>query len=155
MTNLRRTLAILQFALFLLPHSTARAQTWTADNGNGTYSNPRFFDEFSDPDMIRVGDDFYLTGTTMHSMPGLPILHSIDLVNWEFVAYAMDKLDLGLAYRLESEKNVYGRGIWAPSFRFHDGVLYLQQRHRANHAIVPSERSEWTLDTHNDEAGIS
>src|SRR5437764_7155043 len=58
-------------------------RTWTADNGNGTYSNPIFFDEFSDPDIIRVGNDFYLTGTTMHAMPGLPVLHSTDLVNWE------------------------------------------------------------------------
>ena len=46
-----------------------RAQSWTADNGNGTYSNPLFFDEFSDPDIIRVGEDFYLAGTTMHAMP--------------------------------------------------------------------------------------
>jgi len=57
------------------------APTWTADNGNGTFTNPLFFDEFSDPDMIRVGDDYYLTGTTMHTMPGLPVLHSRDLVN--------------------------------------------------------------------------
>ena len=47
-------------------------RTWTADNGNGTFTNPLFYDEFSDPDLIRVGDDFYLTGTTMHAMPGLP-----------------------------------------------------------------------------------
>jgi hypothetical protein len=53
--------------------SAAHAQTWRADNGNGTYTNPLFFDECSDPDMIRVGSDFYLTGTTMHSMPGLPV----------------------------------------------------------------------------------
>src|SRR5512141_339376 len=62
-------------------------RSWAADNGNGTYSNPLFHDEFSDPDMIRVGSDYYLTGTTMHTMPGLPILHSRDLVNWTFVSY--------------------------------------------------------------------
>ena len=61
-----------------------RTRTWTADNGNGTYSNLLFY-EFSDPDMIRVGRDYYLTGTTMHAMPGLPILHSRDLVNWSLV----------------------------------------------------------------------
>src|SRR5579883_2939578 len=54
-------------------------QTWRADNGNGTFTNPLFFDEFSDPDLIRVGAEFYLTGTTMHSMPGLPVLRSRDL----------------------------------------------------------------------------
>ena len=56
------------------------AQSWTADNGNGTFTNPLFYDEFSDPDIIRVGDDYYLAGTTMHSVPGLVILHSKDLL---------------------------------------------------------------------------
>src|SRR3954469_14602503 len=99
--------------------------TWTPDNGNGTFTNPLFYDEFSDPDLIRVGDFFYLTGTTMHTMPGLPILRSKDLVNWEFVAYALDKLDLGPAFRLEDGKNIYGQGIWAPSFRYHNGKFYI------------------------------
>jgi xylan 1,4-beta-xylosidase len=104
---------------------SAQAQTWTADNGNGTFTNPLFYDEFSDPDLIRVGDDFYLTGTTMHAMPGLPILHSRDLVNWRFLGYASDKLDLGPAFRLEGGKNIYGQGIWAPSFRYHKGTFYI------------------------------
>jgi xylan 1,4-beta-xylosidase len=99
--------------------------TWTPDNGNGTFTNPLFYDEFSDPDLIRVGDWFYLTGTTMHAMPGLPILRSKDLVNWEFVAYALDKLDLGPAFRLEDGQNIYGQGIWAPSLRYHDGKFYI------------------------------
>ncbi len=96
----------------------ADRQTWMADNGNGTYTNPLFFDEFSDPDLIRVGEDFYLTGTTMHTMPGLPILHSRDLVNWELLGYALDRLDLGPAFRLENGQEIYGQGIWAPSFRY-------------------------------------
>lgn len=66
--------------------SRGPGRSWAADNGNGTYSNPLFYDEFSDPDVIRVGADYYLTGTTMHAMPGLPILHSRDLVNWRFLA---------------------------------------------------------------------
>ena len=103
----------------------AQAQTWTADNGNGTFTNPLFYDEFSDPDLIRVGDDYYLTGTTMHAMPGLPILHSRDLVNWRFLTYVTDKLDLGPAFRLEGGKNIYGQGIWAPSFRYHKGTFYI------------------------------
>ncbi len=101
------------------------SQTWRADNGNGTYTNPLFWDEFSDPDMIRVRSDFYLTGTTMHSMPGLPLLHSRDLVNWTFVSNALDKLDLGPSFRLENEKNEYGRGIWAPCLRYHKGVFHI------------------------------
>jgi xylan 1,4-beta-xylosidase len=100
-------------------------ETWTPDNGDGTFTNPLFYDEFSDPDLIRVGDWFYLTGTTMHAMPGLPILRSKDLVNWEFVAYALDKLDLGPAYRLEGGSNIYGQGIWAPSFRYHERKFYI------------------------------
>lgn len=98
---------------------------WQADNENGTFTNPLFYDEFSDPDLIRVGDDFYLTGTTMHSMPGLPILHSNDLVNWELLTYAFEQLDLGPAFRLENGQSAYGQGIWAPCFRFHDGTFYI------------------------------
>jgi beta-xylosidase len=97
--------------------------TWISDNGNGTYTNPLFYDEFSDPDIIRVGDDYYLTGTTMHAMPGLPVLHSKDLVNWELLGYACDKLDLGPEYRLEQGRDAYGQGIWAPCIRYHQGTF--------------------------------
>lgn len=99
--------------------------TWMADNGNGTFTNPIFHDEFSDPDMIRVGDDYYLTGTTMHTMPGLPILHSKDLVNWELLCYAIDRLDLGPEMRMENGRDFYGQGIWAPCFRYHNGKFYI------------------------------
>jgi hypothetical protein len=88
------------------PAAGLSTRTWTPDNGNGTFTNPLFYDEFSDPDLIRVGDWFYLTGTTMHAMPGLPVLRSKDLVNWEFLSYASDKLDFGPAYRLEDGKNI-------------------------------------------------
>src|SRR5918995_1280233 len=104
-TSLRRC-GVAAIAVVLAGLTVLRADTWRADNGNGTFSNPLFFDEFSDCDLIRVGRDFYLTGTTMHSMPGLPILHSRDLVNWRFLSYAADTLDLGPAFRLEDEKRV-------------------------------------------------
>ncbi|BCM94363.1 non-reducing end alpha-L-arabinofuranosidase BoGH43B [Abditibacteriota bacterium] len=103
-------------------HST---RTWTADNGNGTFTNPLFYDEFSDPDLIRVGDDFYLTGTTNHTFPGLPVLHSKDLVNWTFLSYAFDRLDLGPEFRLEDGEEIYGQGIWAPCFRYHNGTFHI------------------------------
>ena len=119
--TIRRSLSLLA----LLVSSVAWAQTWMADLGNGTFANPLFFDEFSDPDPIRVGDDFYLTGTTMHAMPGLPILHSKDLVNWTLLGYAVARLDLGPEFRLENGGQVYGQGIWAPSFRYHDGTFYI------------------------------
>ena len=102
----------------------AAARHWTADNGNGTYSNPLFYGEFEDPDMIRVGDHYYLVGTTMHMNPALEILHSKDLVNWELVGYCMERLDFGPAFRLEGG-NIYGRGIWAPCIRYHQGTFYI------------------------------
>ena len=104
--------------------SASAARHWTADNGNGTYSNPLFYEEFEDPDPIRVGDDYYLAGTTMHMNPAVQLMHSKDLVNWELAGYCADKLDLGPAYRLEGG-NIYGRGIWAPCIRYHDGVFYV------------------------------
>jgi xylan 1,4-beta-xylosidase len=120
--------------------------TWTADNGDGTFTNPLFYDEFSDPDMIRVGDDYYLTGTTMHTMPGLPILHSRDLVNWRFVGYVADRLDLGPNFRLEGG-DVYGQGFWAPSFRYHDGVFHVfsnVNREATYHFTARDPAGPWT-----------
>ncbi|MDE6689645.1 MAG: glycoside hydrolase 43 family protein, partial [Prevotella sp.] len=108
-----------------------QAQSWTADNGNGTYTNPLFYDEFSDPDVLRVGDDYYMAGTTMHSVPGLVILHSKDLVNWENVAYCFDRFDFDdPAFSLSgpSGKNrgeIYGEGIWAPAIRYANGQFYV------------------------------
>jgi beta-xylosidase len=117
--------ALLLAALSVTAHAQPAPRTWTPDNGNGTFTNPLFYDEFSDPDIIRVNDWFYLTGTTMHAMPGLPVLRSKDLVNWEFLGYAADRLDFGPAYRLEDGKNIYGQGIWAPSLRYRNGVFYI------------------------------
>ena len=144
---MKRFTTLAALALAATPAVAAQRPTWTADNGNGTYTNPLFYDEFSDPDMIRVGDDFYLTGTTMHAMPGLPILHSKDMVNWDFVGYALDTLDLGPAYRLEDGKSIYGQGIWAPSFRYHDGTFYIFSN--VNHAMTQmftakSPKGPWT-----------
>ncbi|MFS2002228.1 family 43 glycosylhydrolase [Duganella sp. CT11-25] len=107
------------------PAAGLASKTWTPDNGNGTFTNPLFYDEFSDPDLIRVGEWFYLTGTTMHAMPGLPVLRSKDLVNWEFLSYAADRLDFGPGFRLEDGKGIYGQGIWAPSLRFRNGTFYI------------------------------
>ena len=142
-------LAVVFAAVFALATSRpASAQrTWTADNGNGTFSNPLFYDEFSDPDLIRVGDDFYLTGTTMHAMPGLPVLHSRDLVNWELMSYALDRLDLAPEFRLEGGKDIYGKGIWAPSFRYHNGTFHIFSNvngQTTQHFTAKSPRGPWT-----------
>ncbi len=124
MTQIIRQHALL-IAILMNLVTMATAHAWQCDNGNGTFTNPLFYDEFSDPDMIRVGDDYYLTGTTMHCMPGLPILHSKDLVNWDFLCYAFDRLDLGPEFRLEDGREIYGQGIWAPCFRYHNGTWYI------------------------------
>ena len=134
------------FALAMSCPRPATAQTWKADNGNGTFSNPLFYDEFSDPDLIRVGDDFYLTGTTMHTMPGLPVLHSRDLVNWEFMSYALDRLDLGPEYRFEGGRDIYGKGIWAPSFRYSKGTFHIFSNvngQATQHFTATNPRGPW------------
>lgn len=127
--HMNHTSCLLALAL-TLSLSTAWGQStsdaaWTADNGNGTFTNPLFYEEFSDPDLIRVGDDYYLTGTTMHTMPGLPVLHSRDLVNWELLGYAVDRLDLGPEPRMEDGLEFYGQGIWAPCIRYHRDTFYI------------------------------
>lgn len=118
--------AALGLAASSVSHGLPLAATrhWTADNGNGTYSNPLFYEEFEDPDIIRVGGDYYLAGTTMHMNPAVQIMHSRDLVNWELAGYCMDRLDLSPAFRLEGG-NIYGRGIWAPCIRHHKGTFYV------------------------------
>lgn len=104
----------------------AQTASWTADNGNGTFTNPLFYDEFSDPDIIRVGDDYYLAGTTMHSVPGLVILHSKDLVNWENVSYCFDRFDFDDdRFALRNHQEIYGQGIWAPCIRYANGQFYV------------------------------
>lgn len=105
--------------------STDAAKHWTSDNGNGTYSNPLFYEEFEDPDIIRVGEDYYLAGTTMHMNPAVQLMHSRDLVNWELAGYCTDRLDLGPAFRLEDGRGIYGRGIWAPCIRYNKGMFYV------------------------------
>lgn len=105
--------------------SADAAKHWTADNGNGTYSNPLFYEEFEDPDVIRVGDAYYLAGTTMHMNPAVQLMQSKDLVNWELAGYCMDRLDLGPNFRLEGGRGIYGQGIWAPCIRYHDGTFYV------------------------------
>jgi beta-xylosidase len=126
-----RYLAIALFSTFAfsqqLPNPVPESykNTWISDNGNGTFTNPLFYEEFSDPDLIRVGDDYYLTGTTMHTMPGLPILHSKDLVNWKLISYAAERLDVGPEARLENGRDFYGQGIWAPCIRYNKGTFYI------------------------------
>lgn len=131
--NVKNRLWTLTLALTLAPCITSAAQTtpdaktsWTADNGNGTFTNPLFYDEFSDPDILRVGDDYYLAGTTMHTVPGVVILHSKDLVNWENISYCMPRFDFGDdKFALKNNQEIYGQGVWAPCIRYSNGKFYV------------------------------
>jgi len=93
---------------------------WIPDNGDGTYTNPIIFADYSDPDVIRVGDDFYMTSSSFSHFPGLPILHSKDLVNWKIISHAAIQYPIK-----EFNKPQHGNGIWAPSIRFHNGEFYI------------------------------
>ena len=95
----------------------------SSDNGDGTFTNPVLWSDCPDPDLIRVGDDYYLVSTTMHLMPGAPIMHSKDLVNWETVSYVFDRLEETPNYDME-QGTVYGRGQWATSLRYKDGRFF-------------------------------
>lgn len=132
--NTLKNLLMATFCSLTLSHSlsgTAQTTSWTADNGNGTFTNPLLYDEFSDPDIIRVGDDYYLAGTTMHAVPGLVILHSKDLVNWENISYCFDRFDFDdPSFSLSGPKEnvrgeIYGEGIWAPAIRYANGQFYV------------------------------
>ncbi|NPD90767.1 family 43 glycosylhydrolase [Xylanibacter muris] len=96
-----------------------------SDNGDGTYTNPVIFADFPDPDVIRVGDWFYMVSTTMHIFPGATILKSRDLVNWEYCCNPLERIELSDAYNLENGQNRYGHGQWATALQYHDGKFYM------------------------------
>jgi len=97
------------------------SKVWVADNGDGTYKNPVIHADYSDPDPIRVGDDYYLTASSFNAVPGLPILHSKDLVNWTIVGHVFKRQ---APYDVFS-KPQHGNGVWAPAIRYHDGEFYI------------------------------
>jgi beta-xylosidase len=113
------------FAAVLLtlagPLAATEAPLPWGDQGDGTYRNPVLPADYSDPDVIRVGDDFYLIASEFHFM-GIQVLHSRDLVNWRIIGRVFDRLPLDPKY---DELRAYSQGTWAPSLRYHDGRFYL------------------------------
>ncbi len=93
---------------------------WKSDLGNGTFKNPILYADYSDPDVIRVGDTFYMTASSFNYIPGLPILISKDLVNWQLVNYAIRRID----YEVYDAPQ-HAKGVWAPAIRYHDGEFYI------------------------------
>lgn len=97
------------------------SKVWVADNGDGTYSNPIIHADYSDPDAIRVGNDYYMTSSSFEAVPGLPILYSKDLVSWTIIGHALKQLVPKKHFFVPR----HGEGVWAPSIRYHNGEFYI------------------------------
>lgn len=100
------------------------AQAWQSDNGNGTFKNPVFYADYPDPDIIRVTNDFYMVSTTFADSPGLTILQSKDMVNWQIISHCATNLDWSGVYNL-SGGDGYRDGFWAASIRYCNGIFYV------------------------------
>jgi len=99
----------------------ANAQGWNGDLGNGKYKNPILHVDYSDPDVCAGKDGYYMTASSFNSSPGLPVLHSNDLVNWELIGYALQN-----QFPVEHYQTVrHGDGVWAPAIRYHNGEYYI------------------------------
>ncbi|MDR1810211.1 MAG: glycoside hydrolase 43 family protein [Prevotella sp.] len=97
------------------------SEVWVSDLGNGMYKNPVLYADYSDPDVCRVGDDYYLTASSFNCIPGLQVLHSKDLVNWTIIGAAIRQLSPEDVFA----KAQHGNGVWAPSIRYHNGMFYI------------------------------
>lgn len=117
----KKHLLLMMLALPMAALAQYKSQVWSPDNGNGTYTNPVINADYSDPDVCVAGEDYYLTASSFNCIPGLPVLHSKDLVNWEIVGHAVKELEP----KLEFDKPSHGNGIWAPSIRYHNGEFYI------------------------------
>src|SRR3569833_1281054 len=106
---------ILGMSFFLLCKSGVLAQA----------HNPIIYADVPDMSILRADDSYYMSSTTMHMSPGVPIMKSKDLVNWKIVSYAYDILDDTDDLNLNNGKNSYGRGSWASSLRYHNGIFYV------------------------------
>ena len=125
---MKKTIALLLTGVALSANAQYKSQVWSPDNGDGTYTNPVINADYSDPDVCvgASGEDYYMTASSFQCTPGLPILHSKDLVNWEIVGYALKELYTGDKEKVEHfMKPRHGEGVWAPSIRYHNGEYYI------------------------------
>jgi beta-xylosidase len=112
---------LILLALRLLPSAQSPSKTWVSDQGNGTYRNPVLHADYSDPDAVRVGNDYYMISSSFEDVPGLPILHSKDLVNWTLIGHALRRQVPVDHFSLPR----HGEGVWAPSIRYRNGEYYI------------------------------
>ena len=113
-------------SLFAACAATAAAEeyvseVWCPDPGNGKYINPIIDADYSDPDVVRVGDDYYMTTSSFSDIPGLPVLHSKDLVNWTIIGHAIAEMPDYAKFQTPN----HGNAVWAPSIRYHNGEFYI------------------------------
>lgn len=111
---------------------------WYADLGDGNYRNPVLYTDYSDPDAIRVGDDYFITASSFCNTPGLPILHSKDLVNWKVINYAIKNIPYE-RYAVPQ----HGCGVWAPAIRYHDGEYIIFFPMPDEGIFVTKTRNPW------------
>lgn len=112
------------FTLFFLSGLMAQnyvSKVWVSDLGNGNYKNPVLYADYSDPDVVRVDSDYYMTASSFDAVPGLPVLHSRDLVNWKIIGHALSVQPPVDHFSLPQ----HGNGVWAPAIRFHKGMFYI------------------------------
>jgi len=112
---MKKKIRLLFFFLLLLVQAVALAQA----------QNPIIFADVPDISLIRVGENYYMSSTTMHMNPGVPIMKSTDLVNWKIINYAYDTLADMPELNLTEGKNAYSKGSWASSLRYHNGTYYV------------------------------
>lgn len=142
--------SIIALAAFVSPVTAQQASAGEALH-DGTFRNPVLWADVPDPDVIRVGDYFYMVSTTMHLMPGCPVMRSTDLVNWEIVNYVFNELNDTPRYNLDNG-TVYGKGQWATSIRYNkaDGKFYLlfspnDEPYRSYIYSATDPAGKWTL----------
>ncbi len=118
----RISILLLTFCVLTI-QAQVRSEVWCPDNGDGTYTNPVLNADYSDPDVCvgPSGEDYYMTASSFQCTPGLPILHSKDLVNWELIGHAIKELEPNDVF----QKPNHGGGVWAPSIRYHNGEYYI------------------------------
>jgi beta-xylosidase len=131
------------YSLLLFLAAATSSPSWNPDQGDGTYRNPVLAGDYSDPDVVRVGADYYLTASSFTNVPGLPVLHSRDLVNWTIVAHALERVEPEAHYRVPRR----GGGVWAPAIRYHAGkfLIYYPDPDRGIFLVSASDpRGPWS-----------
>ena len=114
-------IAVISTTLLFSQNKPYISKVWVADNGDGTYTNPIIYADYSDPDVVRVGEDYYMTASSFNTVPGLPILHSKDMVNWKLINHALQEQIPSETFNIPQ----HGNGVWAPAIRYHNNELYI------------------------------